>query len=147
MKTPLLFVLLFTQLIFVACTSDETKQENETSQLKGVWTLYKETKKGKTIDYSGVPTAARMEFRENGYYIIYDQVTDEKFSQSGVSTIQDNSKGQFELKNNEIHLNRYENDSLITKVLNVEKLDDKTLVIRDNQKGKVSYFKKKTSEK
>lgn len=142
MRSHFLFSLLAVSLFLSSCGSTETKNPIESKDLQGVWTLYKETKGDKTIDYTGEPTASRYEFKANGYFVYYDQITNKKISDSGVGSIQDHLKGQYELKNNELHLNHYVGDSLITKVLSVESPSEKELVLVDDKSGKTSYFRK-----
>lgn len=131
---------LATMLFLVACSTNKTNLEQ--SDLTGTWTLFKEVKNEKTIDYSGVPSATKIEFKDNGYFLIFDKITDEKISNAGVSTIQDNLKGQFEIMDNVFQMNHYLGDSLIKKELEVVSFDEKTLVLKDPKTGKTSYFKK-----
>lgn len=139
----LYYILFITTSIFISsCGSNESTNAFEVKDIQGIWTLYKETKGDKTIDYSGEPTASRYEFKENGYFVYYDQITNKKISDSGVGSIQDHLKGQFEVKENEILLNHYKGDSLITKVLSIESASSDELILVDEKSGKTSYFKK-----
>lgn len=127
-------------LVITACNSGEHSAESK--DLVGTWTLFKEEKSGKTIDYSGVPSATKIEFKENGYFLLFDKITDEKMSNSGVGTIQDNLKGQYELSEKTIKMNHYVGDSLITKEWSIQSVDGTTLIVKDNKSGKTSHFKK-----
>ena len=133
-------IMLFALLLFVSCSTNNDKVEQ--TDLTGTWTLFKEVKNEKTIDYSGVPSATKIEFKDNGYFLIFDKITDEKISSAGVGTIQDNLKGQYEIIDNLIRMNHYLGDSLIKKDLEVVSFDDETLVLKDPKTGKTSYFKK-----
>lgn len=139
-----LFYILFAAitLLFNSCGSSDSTKDVETKDLHGIWTLYKETKGDKTIDYSGEPTASRYEFKENGYFVYYDQITNKKISESGVGSIQDLLKGQYEVKDNEVLLNHYKGDSLVTKIYAIESSSESELILVDNKTGKTSYYKK-----
>ena len=125
-----------------ACNSSENTAEAKKEDITGTWTLFKETKKGETIDYSGVPSASRIEFKENGYFVYFDQITDEKINNSGIGSIQDNLKGQYELKDGFILLNHYNQDTLLTKTFVLKSLKDGELVLKDEESDKLSYYKK-----
>lgn len=127
-------------IVITACNSGGHSAESK--DLVGTWTLFKEEKSGKTIDYSGVPSATKIEFKENGYFLLFDKITDEKMSNSGVGTIQDNLKGQYELSEKTIKMNHYVGDSLITKEWSIQSIDGTTLIVIDNKSGKTSHFKK-----
>lgn len=142
MRSLLLTSFIALIVILSSCGSSDSGKKIQVKDLDGIWTLYKETKGDKTIDYSGEPTASRYEFKENGYFVYYDQITNKRISESGVGSIQDHLKGQFELKENEILLNHYKGDSLITKVFEIESSSSDELVLVDNKTGKTSYFKK-----
>lgn len=132
--------IVFTILLLFSCGTDQQKKI-DIDALKGTWTLFKEMKNGETKDYSGVPTASKIEFKENGYYVFFDQITDEKISKSGVGNIQDNLKGQFELNEHELILNHYIGDSLAVKKFTIESLSSDELVLVDKQVSKTSYFR------
>lgn len=141
MKTDFLSLLLLTSLIISSCGSSESAKSDE-ENLFGTWTLFKETKQGKSIDYSGVPAASRIEFDSTGYFVYYDQITDEKISNSGVGMIQDHYKGQFKLEEMDLKMNHYIQDTLIVKKFKIEKISENELVLLDEKAGKTSYFKK-----
>lgn len=141
MKSYIFPFLLLTSILIGSCgTSESTKSTEE--NLFGTWTLFKETKQGKSIDYAGVPSASRIEFDSTGYFVYYDQITDEKISNAGVGVIQDHYKGQFKLEEMDLKMNHYIQDTLIVKKFKIEKISDTELVLIDEKAGKTSYFKK-----
>lgn len=141
MKKYALYLPLILLLFTVSCQGTQDVKNLKDSDITGVWTLFKEEKQGKTIDYSGVPSATRIEFIENGYFILFDQITDEKINSSGIGSIQDKFKGQYELKDGHIRLNHYVGDSLIKQDLELLSMEGDVMVIKD-PKGKVSHFKR-----
>lgn len=142
MKTFTIPLSVLLIALLSACGNPSSSTKPDSKDLKGTWTLFKETKQGKTIDYSGVPSASRIEFKENGYFVYFDQITDEKINKSNIGSIQDYLKGQYELKDGEILLNHYNQDTLVTKRLRLESLKENEMILKDERAGKLSYFKK-----
>lgn len=140
----LLFLTLLIALTanLSSCGSSNSGNEIQIKDLHGIWTLVKESKDDQTINYLGDPIVSRYEFKENGYFICFDQITNKKINKSDIGAIQDHIKGQFELKENEILLNHYVGDSLITKEFEIESSSSNELVLIDSKTGKTSYFKK-----
>lgn len=141
MKNTVIFATSLVLFLLIGCTSTKDVKKLNGSDLTGLWTLFKEEKQGKTQDYSGVPSATRIEFIENGYFLLFDQITDEKINNSGIGSIQDKSKGQFEVKDGTIQLNHYEGDSLIKRQLTIVSFENDVLILKD-EKGKTSHFKR-----
>jgi len=141
MKSHILPFFLFISILITSCGTSENPKSTE-ENLFGTWTLFKETKQGKTIDYTGVPAASRIEFDSTGYFVYYHQITDEKISNAGVGVIQDHYKGQFKLEEMDLKMNHYIQDTLIVKQYKIEKISDTELVLLDQKAGKVSYYKK-----
>lgn len=124
-------------------------EDGETSKLKkedtgiyGTWTLFKEDKNGKKHDYLGKPTAESLTLKENGYFIYFDKITDEKMNESGVDQIQERYKGQFESTEKLLTLNHFEDDSLIVEKYTILKLSGDELTLKDLESDNIHYFKK-----
>lgn len=147
MKTKF-FALLFLGFVsLVSCNSNDSKEDQKVETKKavsvyGTWTLFKENKNGKINDYSGKPTAVSLTLKENGYFIYFDLITDKKMSDSGVDQIQERYKGQFELKDKELILNHFVNDSLNSEKYLIQNLSAEELVLKEDKTGNTKYFKK-----
>lgn len=118
------------------------KSENNGVTLIGTWTLYKEKIKGKQVDHSGNPTAVSLTFKENGFYIFFDKITDTKISDSGVDQIQERYKGQYEQTDNIIVMNHFIMDSLISKAYIIDRLTENELVLKEKDSKHEQYFKR-----
>ena len=110
--------------------------------LSGKLILFKDVRNEKTIDHSGVPSASKIAFKDNAYLPMLDKITQERTSNFGVGTIQDNLKGQFEIPDNVIQMNHYTGNSLIKKELEVVSFNEETLVLKYEKTYKTSYIKK-----
>lgn len=152
MKRNLFFFLIIGSVFFVGCqNSEETNTNEETTisqkegpaDIKGTWTLTDEIHKGgKNVVWEGRPTVPEMTFKENGYFLFVDRITDEEMKSEGIASIQDRYKGQYDLKGGTLTLNHYEADSLITRKFQVEKLNSDELVINDKEHGHTMIFKR-----
>ncbi|MES2799538.1 MAG: lipocalin family protein [Bacteroidota bacterium] len=140
MKSLFIFSLLAIFSISSCGTPYDSSQKN--TGIVGNWTLVKEVKNNKVINYDGIPTASKYEFKENGYYVYYDKITNEKIAKSGVGTIQDIEKGQFMQEDADLKLNHYLGDSLVTKTLIVKEQTATHLTLFDETTNKTSHFKK-----
>lgn len=143
------FVLLLTLGIFLieSCQNksedkEVNKETKSTDLISGTWTLYSEVINGKQIDHSGKPTAVSLTFKDNGYYIFFDKITDEKISDSGVDKIQVRYKGQYEIKDKMLIMNQFENDSLITNNYLIKNLTETEFSIQDQKTKNIRNFKK-----
>jgi hypothetical protein len=145
--------LIFTALLLLIVTSLQSCGEKETSgeaektentvvSINGDWTLHKEEKNGKKWDYSGKPTAVTLTIKENGYFIFFDKITNEKISNSGVPKIQERYKGQYDLDGKELSLNHFVNDSLVSESYTIESLTANELVLKSNTTKNIQHFKK-----
>jgi hypothetical protein len=141
MKNSLLLTASLFLFLLIGCTTSTNVKDLQSSDLTGLWTLFKEEKQGKTNDYSGVPSATRIEFIENGYFLMFDQITDKKINSTSFGSIQDKLKGQFEVVDGTIQLNHYIGDSLVKRQLSIVSMEKDVLVLQDD-KGKTSHFKR-----
>jgi len=141
MKNTLLLTAFLFLFLLIGCTSTTDVKELQRADITGIWTLFKEEKQGKTIDYSGVPSATRIEFIENGYYLLFDQITDEKINSTSFGSIQDKLKGQFEVVDGTIQLNHYIGDSLVKRQLSIVSMEKDVLILQDDN-GKTGHFKR-----
>jgi hypothetical protein len=145
----LIFTVLFiTSLLSLSSCGDnsvndeKSKTENAVVSINGDWTLRKEEKNGKKLDYSGKPTAVTLTIKENGYFIFFDKITNEKISDSGVPKIQERFKGQYDLDGKELSLNHFVDDSLVSESFTIQSLTASELILKSNTTKNIQYFKK-----
>jgi hypothetical protein len=152
MKLQVIVLVSLGMALFNGCqdSSQETKNEEvqisetkDPKDIKGTWTLVEELHKdGKKVVWEGRPTVPEMTFKENGYFLFVDRITDEEMKSEGIATIQDRYKGQYELKDKKLTLNHYQADSLITEIFDVEMISEDELVINDKEHGHTIKLKR-----
>lgn len=134
-----LFTIITLTLIISACGTPYDNSKKDTGII-GKWTLVKEIWGEKEVNYDGIPTASKFEFKENGYYFYFDQITNEKIAKSGVGTIQENEKGQYIIDDNNLQLNHYEGDNLAIKIYQIKSQSASSLILVDMKSGKISHY-------
>jgi hypothetical protein len=152
MKFHLIVLMSIGMAVFSGCqdssknstdTEEQISENKDPKDIKGTWTLVEELHKGgKNVVWEGRPTVPEMTFKENGYFLFVDRITDEEMKSEGIATIQDRYKGQYDLKNNRLTLNHYKADSLITENFAIEKISEVELVINDKEHGHTMIFKR-----
>lgn len=147
MKIQFFALLLISISILSSCNNGNTLNEKKVKELTvtsifGTWTLYKENINGKIVDHSGRPTAVSLKFEKNGYYILFDKITDKKISDSGVDAIQERYKGQYEWKDKNLELTHFMDDSVIVDVYLIQSLTETELVLENSSTKTIQYYKK-----
>lgn len=149
MKRGLFFFLFAMAFVFSECQDSSDTKETTVSEkegpadIKGTWTLTEELHKGgKNVVWEGRPTVPEMTFKENGYFLFVDRITDEEMKSEGIPSIQDRYKGQYDLKGSSLTLNHYLADSLVTRKFKIEKMNAAELVINDEEHGHTMIFKR-----
>ncbi len=146
MKKQLLAFTSLCVILLYACSSptgeDSMKNMDKAEKIIGVWTLFKEEKMGKENELPTTPTAVSLEFKENGYFIYFDKITDDKISGSGVGKIQERYKGQYQIEGETLKMNHYVNDSLVKKTYHIEKLEANEMTLINKASKNIKYFKR-----
>lgn len=147
MKMKFILLLILGIVFLNSCDNkgeikEANKEETLRDAISGTWTLSSVIKKGKKVDHSGIPTAVSITFKDNGYYIFFDEITDEKISNAGVDKIQVRHKGQYEIKGETLITTHFVDDSLITKKYFIQNLTAAELSIQDVATKNIQNFKK-----
>lgn len=146
MKPFITVLTIVTSMYFLnSCSGSSSETEKSTSSSQpifGTWTLIKENKNGKEVNYDGKPTSLKLTLKDNGYFILFDKITDEKIKNSGVSSIQEYYKGQYKKQNKTLVINRFEGDSIISTKYQIKELSNDQLVLTETKANHVQYFKK-----
>lgn len=113
--------------------SDETTDSKETKvELKSLakrWILSDDRDKNKNV----IEVILSME--ENGYFMIYDTITDKKFIDAGINKIQPVSKGQWKINDGKLVLSHIMDDSTRIEEFSIQSLNsDKLIIIGSNNK-------------
>ncbi len=148
MKFIFAALLLLSTIFLQSCGEQEVNEETINSEntivtINGDWTLLQEEKNGRKLDYSGKPTAVTLTIKENGFFIFFDKITNEKISNSGVPKIQERYKGQYELNGKELNLNHFLEDSLVSESFLIESLTPNELILKNTLTKNIQHYKKK----
>lgn len=103
------------------------------STVTGKWKLTREeskTPESETVEFSGQPSAIILHLQKNGYFIIYDSFTAPEWKKKELPLIQQRSKGQWELKNNQLTLTHLTDDTSFTEELEITSVSDAELITR-----------------
>ena len=95
----------------------------------------------KSFSYDGSSSDVVLRIDKNGYFIIYDSITDLTITDKGIKRIEQRSAGQWQLINGDLLLlKKIFNDTIITDSLIIKELNDTKLVTASDSKKKITYF-------
>lgn len=124
----------------------ENNGANESTMEEAVskrW-MYKErvsTDGEKKFSYGDESSDVILRLDNNGYFIIYDSITDPRLIEKGVRKIEQRSSGQWELLSDDLLvLRKITNDTVIVDSLRIDSVKDGKLVTTTINKNKITYF-------
>lgn len=153
----LFYTLLIPVLFIVSCNDSEEenteknntleqKSDNEeeltpSEMLSKRWVLVKRTnsKQDKVIEFDEQNSSVITFFEDNGYFRVYDSLTDLD-KKHGVKKIEQRQSGQWEISNDKLILRYTQPDTVIVEELIVEKLEKSELVLKNVQKDQVNKY-------
>ena len=82
-----------------------------------------------------------LRLEPNGFFMIYDSITNQDIIDKGIKRIEQRSSGQWDLIGDDVLiLRKIESDTIIIDSLKIEKLDDNSLVTETKNRNKITYF-------
>lgn len=155
-----LFLLLIVSIIFSCVSEDDAESQAEQNKeesnlekekehnLEEILTrrwVYKEktSEDGKEkFSYADSPSDVVLRLDENGYFMIYDSITDPKFVKKGVRRIEQRYSGQWELSKDDILIMRkILNDTIIVDSMLIREANHNELITSTmNRKSSITYF-------
>lgn len=152
-------ILMGLSLLFTSCedkgheetSPDENKNTEEQSAkeltmeeaLSKRW-MYKErtsTDGEKKFSYGDESSDVILRLDHNGYFMIYDSITDQRIIEKGVRRIEQRSSGQWELLSEDLLvLRKISNDTVVVDSLQIESIRNDKLVTSTINKNKITYF-------
>lgn len=154
-----LSILLVAFLIF-ACESEQGVESSTDTSVKdeGVkssasedlivrhWVFKERVSKDgqKRIEYGDESSQRLIHFEIDGFFKIYDSITDQRILDKGVSRIEQLASGNWELKDGgkQLKLNYRNNDKVDVEIYTVSSLTNTELVTVSETKGTTSYIAK-----
>lgn len=120
-----------------------TKEVTMEEALSKRW-MYKErvsTDGTKKFTYGNESSDVVLRLDNNGYFIIYDSITDPNLIEKGVRKIEQRSSGQWELLSDDLLvLRKISNDTVIVDSLNIDSIEEGKLITKTINKNKITYF-------
>lgn len=120
-----------------------TKEVTMEEALSKRW-MYKEhvsTDGTKKFTYGNESSDVVLRLDNNGYFIIYDSITDPNLIEKGVRKIEQRSSGQWELLSDDLLvLRKISNDTVIVDSLNIDSIEEGKLITTTINKNKITYF-------
>jgi hypothetical protein len=126
-------------------TVDEDKDYEKTreSLLIRRWKFNeRKSQDGKSsVTYGDQSSDVVMRLEANGFYMVYDSITDKRIIDKGVRTLEQRHSGQWNLiDENTLVLQRIGSDTILFDTLNIDKLDSEELVTTTRNKNKITYY-------
>lgn len=155
-----LYIFLFSALVLGSCnTGEEEKtadpkdkevaQQNEelteSEKLSTRWVLVnrKNSAGDKSKDFEKEPTSIVTYFEDNGYFRVYDSITQAR-NEDGVQKIEQRNSGQWEFEEDGKLVLRYTKpDTVIVERFEVQELNKNTLVIKSLKRDVISRYERK----
>lgn len=82
-----------------------------------------------------------LRLEPNGFFMIYDSITNERIIEKGLKRIEQRSSGQWDLIDEEVLiLRKITSDTIIIDSLRIEKLDKINLVTETKNNNRITYF-------
>jgi hypothetical protein len=153
--------LLFSVIVLASCSSSDENSEptvkedkkdeqpktelSNSEKLSTRWILVnRRTENGdKSKDYEKSPTSIVTYFEDNGYFRIYDSITEAR-NEDGVQKIELRNSGQWEIDQEGSLVLRYTKpDTVVLERFAIQQLDKNTLIIKSLKKDVISRYERK----
>lgn len=152
------YIFIFALLLTASCDNTEKEQvdpDKKTSEkvisndeeqtpaekLSKRWVLVKRTSIDgeKVIEFDENNSSIITFFEDNGYFRVYDSLTDHDKSH-GVKKIEQRQSGQWEITNDKLILRYTLPDTVIIEEHIVEKLEDSELILKSTDKEQINKY-------
>jgi len=130
-----LFLGLF---VFLACDSKKTSTSNKAIVKKYLTKRWVLTNENGVLE-NGLPSHVILSLEDNGYFLVYDTIIDNRFLAAGIKRIQPISKGQWKMEKNQLILNHLLPNLSHTEIFLIKSLDRNKLVTIDDKKIRHIY--------
>lgn len=126
-------------LFFTGCSTNSSSTIS--GELIGKWKLSKEVVNKKTLSYSENPIKTILSFEEEGYFHLYDDVSDLELGDE-IGNIQSHYKGQYVYENTSLQLKHEEDGVEKNEEFTVKKITDTELILLDDEHKKELHYSK-----
>ncbi|MDF3026246.1 MAG: hypothetical protein K0S23_553 [Fluviicola sp.] len=138
------FLPFFILLLFASCSAETKEVKNATKQgeisITGRWILIKSEDAGmRKTDHQNQPSDVVLNFKKNGFFIIYDTLVDPAWRKKGLPLIQRRTSGQWKLKGNVLTMVHDEKDTSYSETFKIIRCNGKELVTERSNKKTMIY--------
>jgi hypothetical protein len=121
--------------------TDDKEELTPSEMLSKRWVLVKRTSinEDKVIEFDENNSSIITFFEDNGYFRVYDSLTDHDKSH-GVKKIEQRQSGQWEILEDKLVLRYTHPDTVIIEEHVVEKLDDSELILKSIDKNQINKY-------
>lgn len=138
-----LLATLLLLLLLASCSTDSKKLETiPTEQLSvtGRWVLIKsEDSDSRKTDHQHQPSDVVLNFKKNGFFIIYDTLVDPKWRKKGLPLIEKRTSGQWKLEDSLLTMIHDDKDTSFTEEFKIVRCDGKELITERSNKKTTVY--------
>jgi hypothetical protein len=136
---------LFVLLLLASC-STESKEVKDvptktTLSVTGRWVLIKsEDSDSRKTDHQHQPSDVILDFKKNGFFIIYDTLVDPKWRKKGLPLIEKRTSGQWKLEDSLLTMiHDDDKDSAFSEEFKIVRCDGKELITERSNKKTTVY--------
>ena len=121
--------------------ADDNTELTPSEKLSKRWVLVKRTSinEDKVIEFDENNSSVITFFEDNGYFRVYDSLTDHDKSH-GVKKIEQRQSGQWEILEDKLVLRFTQPDTVIIEEHIVEKLDESELILKSDEKNQINKY-------
>lgn len=134
----------FFLLLLVSCSAETKEVKNASKQgenaITGRWILIKSEDAGsRKTNHQNQPSDVVLNFKKNGFFIIYDTFVDPKWRKKGLPLIQQRTSGQWKLEGSVLTMIHDEKDTSYTERFKIVRCNGKELVTERSNKKTTIY--------
>ncbi|WP_430402100.1 hypothetical protein [Fluviicola sp.] len=136
---------LFSLLLLASCTTDVKEVENTPAakeiSVVGRWVLIKsEDSDSRKTDHQHQPSDVVLNFKKNGFFIIYDTLVDPKWRKKGLPLIEKRTSGQWKLEDSLLTMiHDDDKDNSFSEEFKILRCDGKELITERSNKKTTVY--------
>lgn len=136
---------LFSLLLLASCTTDVKDVKNAPAAKEisviGRWVLIKsEDSDSRKTDHQNQPSDVVLNFKKNGFFIIYDTLVDPKWRKKGLPLIEKRTSGQWKLEDSLLTMiHDDDKDNSFSEEFKILRCDGKELITERSNKKTTVY--------
>lgn len=130
-------------LLLASCSTDSKEVKTiptEPISVTGRWVLIRsEDSDSRKTDHQHQPSDVVLNFKKNGFFIIYDTLVDPKWRKKGLPLIEKRTSGQWKLEDSLLTMIHDDKDTSFTEEFKIVRCDGKELITERSNKKTTVY--------